>query len=93
MTDTNEQGDIHLAPVNMGQVMSILANAVHSTIASNFVQPDDTDEEKVAATYICIAVFLQQFASGAKHMDKMIGMFEAVTESLRAQQAEETASK
>lgn len=77
-----QEGDLAIAPVNMAQSMSIAAAMVHSLIAAAFVKPEDTDEEKVAATYICLAVFFHALCCNARHKDKMAGILKAVVAEL-----------
>ena len=76
------EGDIEIQPVNMMQSMSIAAMMVHALIAQAFIKPDDTEEEKVALTYTCLAVFFHQLCAPAKHKDKMIGILKAIITEL-----------
>lgn len=76
-------GGIDFEPVNMRQTMSVLANAVVVTIAASFTKPEDSDEDKIALTYVCLSVFLYQLCVGAKHKDKMVGVLQAVIDELK----------
>ena len=85
MTDAHhdEQGDIVIPQVTMAQTMAVLANTVHAVIAGNFVNPEDTGDEKVAVTYVCLVTFLHQLCVGAKHKDKMAAMLQCVLDEVQ----------
>lgn len=79
---TDQTDDFAIDPVNMAQCMGIAANMVHSFIAAGFVKPDDTEDEKVTATYVCLAVFFHAFCCNAKHKDKMIAILKIIISEL-----------
>jgi hypothetical protein len=91
MSDTQNE-DFTIKPVNMAQSMSIAAMMVHSLIASAFIKPDDTEEEKVTATYVSLAVFFHAFCCSAKHKDKMIGILKIIIAELEFRRNEESKS-
>ena len=78
------EGDIEVQPVNMMQSMSIAAIMVHALIAQAFIKADDTEEEKVALTYTCLAVFFLQLCMPANHKDKMVGVLKAIITELES---------
>jgi hypothetical protein len=75
------ESDVEISPVNMAQTMHICALMLFGMIP-HFIKPDDSEEEKTAMTYICLAVFFHQLAAGAKHKDKMAGVLRAVLAEL-----------
>ena len=93
MSDIQDEDlGIKIEPVNMGQSMSIAAMMVHSLIVSAFVKPDDTEEQKVAVTYICLACFFHQLCCPAKHKDKMIAILQIIIAEIEASKDEEPKS-
>lgn len=74
----------HVIPsVRMDQTMTIASMMLFGLI-QHFIKPEDSEEQKVVATYICLAVFFQQLASGAKHKDKMAGILRAIIAELES---------
>ena len=82
---TTENEDLVIAPVTMGQTMSIAASIIGSSF-SLFYTPSDSEENKIAISYLCIAVFLNQFCNAAKHKDKMIAILKIVLEEMEHDQ-------
>lgn len=74
-------GDINIPPVNMGQAMVVMASAVGSLIGS-FAKPEDSEEDKVTASLVGLAIFLHQLTAHAKHKDKVADILAAVREEL-----------
>ena len=87
-----ENEDFKVEPVNMVQSMSVAAMMVHGLIAGAFIKPEDTEEQKVTATYVCLAVFFHSLCCNAKHKDKMIAMLQITIAELHALKAEEPRS-
>ncbi len=71
-----------IEPVNMGQAMAVGAMTINNLITA-FIKPDDSEKDKVTATYICLAVFFHCLCAPAKHKDKMIGILEAIIADLK----------
>jgi hypothetical protein len=76
-------GHLQIAPVNMGQSMSVAAQMVLGLTLA-FIGPEDSEEEKVTKTYICLAMFFHQLCVPAKHKDKMAGVLKAIIAELEA---------
>lgn len=76
-----DEDDIKIPPVTMAQTMSIAAMTVQGLIL-HFIKPEDTEDEKVTATYICLAIFFHQLCTPAKHKDKMIGILKCIVAEL-----------
>lgn len=62
---SNQQDDIIIGPINMGQTMAVMACAVRATIQT-FIKQDDPDEDKAKLALLCFAAFLQQYIAVAK---------------------------
>lgn len=75
------EGDITIPSVNMGQAMAIMAVSVGQMIGS-FARPEDSEEEKVTSSLVCLGVFLHQLTGNAKHKDKVAGILAAVRKEL-----------
>ena len=77
----NEQGDIEIGPINMGQTMAIAESMVAATVET-FLRPEDSAEHKTALSWICLSVFLHQLVIPSKHPDKAIGCLKAIIGAL-----------
>jgi hypothetical protein len=75
--------DLQIAPVNMGQSMGVAAQMVLGLTVA-FIDAGDTEEEKVAKTYVCLAIFFHQLCMPAKHKDKMVGVLKAIIAELES---------
>ncbi len=80
------EGDIEIGPINMGQTMSIAALMVVATI-NTFLKPEDSEEDKTAISWTCLAVFLHQLLAPTKHPDKAIGVLKAIIVELETRHA------
>jgi hypothetical protein len=74
--------DIYIPAPTMGQSMSVAAAMVIG-LTENFIKPDDTEDQKVIMSYLCLSIFLYQLCTPAKYKDKMIGILEAIIDQLK----------
>lgn len=77
--------DFKIEPINMGQAMHIASMGVNGLILQ-FINPTDSEEDKVKAAYICLVVFFHALCEPAKHKDKMISVLEIIIQSLKEAQ-------
>lgn len=85
MPNEQDNEDYNIPSVRMDQTMAVLAVTV-AAVVSTFVKPDDTDEEKVATSWICISIFLHQLLSSSKHPDKAIAILKIIITELEERQ-------
>jgi hypothetical protein len=78
----NDQGDIEIGPINMGQTMAVAANMVAATVYT-FVRPEDSEDEKAKLSWVCLAAFLHQLVMPSKRPDLAIGILGVLIEALK----------
>lgn len=69
-------------PIHAGQFMNAMAILVANSL-NLYLKPEDTDEQKTAASYVMISIFMHQFCMAAKHKDKMIKVLEIIIDELK----------
>jgi hypothetical protein len=74
--------NLEIAPVNMGQSMSVAAQMVLG-LTTAFIDPEEPEEQKVAKTYACLSFFFYQLCMPAKHKDKMIAILELIVAEMK----------